>query len=52
MQNLPIYFIPKFNLLQDVDDPEITLELMEKVLQLSHNFSAMSKAVSIYTMTP
>jgi hypothetical protein len=51
MQNLPMYFMPKFNLLQDVDDPEITLELMEKISQLSHNFSAMSKAVSIYTAT-
>jgi chaperonin GroEL (HSP60 family) len=29
-----------------VDDPEVTLDLMEKISQLSHNFSAMSEAVS------
>jgi hypothetical protein len=46
IQNLPMYFMPKFNLLQDVDDPEVTLDLMEKISQLSHNFSAMSEAVS------
>ncbi|CAB3985967.1 Hypothetical predicted protein [Paramuricea clavata] len=45
IQNLPMYFMPKFNLLQDVDDPEVTLDLMEKISQLAHNFSAISEAV-------
>ncbi|CAB3978138.1 Hypothetical predicted protein [Paramuricea clavata] len=46
IQNLPMYFTPKFNFLEDVHDPEVTLDLMEKISQLSHNFSAMSEAVS------
>ena len=45
LQNLPMYFMPKFNLLQDVDDPEVTLDLMEEISQLAHNFSAISEAV-------
>jgi hypothetical protein len=49
MQYLPMYFMPKFNLLQDVDDPELMLDLMERISQLSHNFTAMSEAVDNYT---
>ena len=45
IQHVPMYFMPKVNLLKKVDDPEVTLELMEKITNLSHNFSAMSDAV-------
>ena len=44
-QNVPMYFMPKVNLLKEVDDPEVALELMEKITNVSHNFSAMSEAV-------
>jgi hypothetical protein len=46
MQNLPMYFMPKVNLLQDVDAPDVTLDLMENISQLSQNFSAMSEGVN------
>jgi hypothetical protein len=46
MQNLPMYFMPKANIFQDVDDPQVTFDLMEKISQLSHNFPAMAEAVS------
>ncbi|CAB4021195.1 Hypothetical predicted protein [Paramuricea clavata] len=46
IQSLPMYFMPKVNLLQDVDDPEVTLDLMDKISRLSHNFPAMSEAVN------
>jgi hypothetical protein len=45
-QNLPMYFMPKVNLLEDVDDPEVTLDIMENISELSHNFSTMSEAVN------
>ena len=44
-QTLPMYFMPKFNLFRDVGDPEMMVELMVNILQLSRNFSAMSEAV-------
>ena len=46
IQSLPMYFMPKVNLFQDVDDPEATMDLMEKISQLSRNYSAMSEAVN------
>ncbi|CAB4013949.1 Hypothetical predicted protein [Paramuricea clavata] len=46
IQNLPMYFMPKVNLVQDVDNPEVTLDLMEKISQLSQNFCAMSEAIN------
>ncbi|CAB4003979.1 Hypothetical predicted protein [Paramuricea clavata] len=46
IQSLPMYFMPMVNLLQDVDDPEVTINLMEKISSLSHNYSAMSEAVN------
>ncbi len=46
VKNLPMYFMPKVNLLRDVDDPEVTLSLMEKISQLSHNYSVMCDAVN------
>ncbi len=45
LQNIPMCFTPKVILLQDVGDPEVLLDLMGKVLQLSHNFSAITKSV-------
>lgn len=44
VQNLPMYFMPKVNLFQDVD-PEVMADLVEKISQLSRNFSAMFEAV-------
>ena len=44
-QHLPMYFMPKVNLFQHVDDPEAPLELSEKISQLSRNSAAMSDAV-------
>ena len=49
VQYLPMYFMPKVNLLREVNDPEVTLELVEKILELTHNFFAMSEAVSKIT---
>ena len=43
-QHLPMYFMPKVNLLQDVDH-ELSFDLMEKISKLSHNFSALSEAL-------
>ena len=43
-QHLPIYFMPKVNLLQDVDH-ELSFHAMEKILKLSHNFSALFEAL-------
>ena len=43
-QHLPIYFMPKVNLLQDVDH-ELSFHVMEKILKLSHNFSALFEAL-------
>ena len=43
-QHLPMYFMPKVNLLQDVDH-ELSLHLMEKIWKLSYNFSALSEAL-------
>ena len=44
-QCLPMYFMPKFNLFRDVDNPEKMLEIMSNITQLSSSFSAMSEAV-------
>ena len=44
-QNLPMYFMPKVNLLRNVDDPEVAIDLMEKIYQLFQNFSAMAKGL-------
>ena len=44
-QNLPMYFMPKFNLFGNVDDPESMLELMAKVSNLSRDLFAMSECV-------
>ena len=41
-QTLPMYFMPKFNLLRNADDPGVMLDLMENVLTLSRDFNAMS----------
>ncbi|CAB4029825.1 Hypothetical predicted protein, partial [Paramuricea clavata] len=46
IQNLPMYFMPKVNLLQEVDDPAVMLNLLENISQLSLNFSAMSEAIN------
>ena len=46
VQNLPMYFMPKVNLLQEVDDPAVMLNLIENFSQLSLNFSAMSEAIN------
>lgn len=43
-RHLPMYFMPKVNLLQHFEDP-VTLDLSEKISKLSHNFAAMSVAV-------
>ena len=43
-QHLPMYFMPKVNLLQDVDH-ELSFHVMEKILKLSHNFSALFEAL-------
>ena len=47
IQNLPMYFMPKVNLLE-YNDPDVTLDLTEKILQLSQNFSTMSKALESF----
>jgi hypothetical protein len=44
MQSLPMYFMPKVNILQ-CNDPEVALELVENVLQISRNVCAISVAV-------
>ena len=44
-QHLSMYFMPKVNLLQDVDDPQIAIDLMGNISKLSHNYSAMCEAV-------
>ena len=45
VQHLPMYFMPKVNLLEDIANPDVTLDLVEKILELSTNYAAMSKAV-------
>ncbi len=45
MQYLAMYFMPKVNILQKIDDPEVALELVERILQISRNFCAISTAV-------
>ena len=44
IQNIPMYFMPKVNLLK-YNDPEVTLDLADKILQFCQNFSAMSEAL-------
>ena len=44
MKSLPMYFMPKVNILQ-CNDPEVALELVENVLQISRNVCAISVAV-------
>jgi hypothetical protein len=44
-QHLPMYFMPKVDLLKDVLEPEIAMDFVEKISQLAHNFSAMSAAI-------
>lgn len=43
-QHLPTYFMSKVNLLQDVD-PQLSLNFLEKISKLSHNFTALSDAL-------
>ena len=45
IQNLPMYFMPKVNLLQNVHDPEVALDLMESILKIPNDFFALSQAV-------
>ena len=45
IQHLPMYFMPKVNLLEDIGDPDVTLDLVEKNLELSTNYNAMSEAL-------
>ena len=45
IQHLPMYFMPKVNLLGDIGDPDATLDLVEKILELSTNYNAMSEAL-------
>ena len=44
-QNLPMYFMPKVNLLQNFNDPEVAIDLMGKIYELSQNFSAMAEGL-------
>jgi hypothetical protein len=46
-QHLPMYFMPKVNLLKDIGEPGVAIDLMAKISQLCHNFSAMSEAIII-----
>ena len=48
-QNLPMYFMPKVNLFGKIDDPQVAIDLMGKIAQLSSNFSAMCEALYIRT---
>ena len=43
-QNLPMYFMPKVNLLQNLNDPEVAIDLMGKIYALSQDFSAMAES--------
>lgn len=40
-----MYFMPKVNLLKNVDEPEFALDLSEKITQLSRNLSAITEAI-------
>ena len=46
IQNLPMYFMPKVNLLKNVDEPEFALDLSEEITRLSRNLSAMTEAIN------
>ena len=46
IQHLPMYFMPKVNLFENTDKPDVTLNLVEKVLALSTNYIAMSEALN------
>ena len=46
IQHLPMYFMPKVNLFENIDKPDVTLNLVEKVLALSTNYIAMSEALN------
>ena len=45
IQYLPMYFMPKVNLLEDTGDPDVSLHVVEKIFGLSKNYNAMSDAV-------
>ena len=49
IQNLPMYFMPKVNLLKNVDEPEFALDLSEEITRLSRNLSAMTEAINSNT---
>ena len=44
-QTLPMYFMPKVNIIKHTDDPENFLELVGNILQISTNLPAISEAV-------
>ena len=44
IQSLPMYFMPNVNLLKDVE-PELALDISEKITKLSRNPYAMTKAI-------
>ena len=46
VQNLPMYFMPKVNLLHDFDDPDVLLSLADMITEVSQDFSAMCMAVN------
>ena len=48
-QNLPMFFMPKVNLL-DYNNPEEILDLIENILKLGQNFSTMSEALKSCNM--
>ena len=44
-QYLPMYFMPKVNILRNNEDLGVLFELVENILQISRNFRAISEAV-------
>ena len=44
-RDIPMYFMPRVNLLQNVDDIDVFLALVEKISYVSSNFTIMCKAV-------
>ena len=45
-QDLPMYFMPKVNLLKDVENYEEVMDMVEKILNLSTNISAIEDVVA------
>ena len=51
MQNLAMYFMPRVNIMQHIDDPEIALELVEKIIQISTNLPAILKVLTAINLS-